>query len=540
MLERHGEAARHYEKALKLNPSYAEAHNNLGNAMAALGHHEQAIASYEKALAIKPIYAEAHSNLASALMALGRSLQALAHCEQALAIRPNYFEAHLSFAGALLAVGRREEARAQYHKALSLNPVHAEARVNLGCLLLELGSPEEAISQFQAALITDPEQFEGYNGLGTAFQAMGRLDEAIAAFEKATVIAPRKTAAFLNLANATRLAADDARFIAMQSLAREIERLDVEDQFRLHFALGKVLDAQGDGEASFQHLLKGNRLKRQQVTYDEEKTIAWLSRIQAEFSAEALRVKRGLAEPSNVPIFIVGMPRSGTTLIEQILASHPHAFGAGEFRELGQLAASLRASDGSKFPECVLALSDEQLHDLGCSYVRSLRKIAPAAERITDKMPYNFAYVGLIHLALPNARILHVRRDPRDTAFSCFSIMFHEGQEFTYDLAELGRYIRGYENIMEHWRRVLPRGSMLELQYEDVVDNLEDEARRMLSYCGLEWNDRCLAFHETKRPVSTASVNQVRQPIYSSSIGRWRAFERELQPLIEVLSNVSR
>jgi Sulfotransferase family len=225
--------------------------------------------------------------------------------------------------------------------------------------------------------------------------------------------------------------------------------------------------------------------------------------------------------------------RSGTTLIEQILASHPKMFGAGELRHLSLLAASLPG-----FPEIVPYLSAERLRQLGTSYVDAVGAMAPDAERVTDKMPGNFALAGLIHLALPNARIIHMRRDPIDTCLSCFSILFTNGQPYSYDLAELGRYYRAYEELMEHWRSVLPAGVMLEVRYEDVVSDLEQQARRVVAHCGLEWDDACLGFHEARRTVRTASAAQVREPIYRSSMGRWRPYKELLRPLITELGLV--
>jgi hypothetical protein len=257
--------------------------------------------------------------------------------------------------------------------------------------------------------------------------------------------------------------------------------------------------------------------------------------IRAALSAELLGARTSVGDPSSVPVFIIGMPRSGTSLVEQILASHPKVFGAGERYEFGDLVQGIAGPDGAEFPKVVAGMSDEQLRAMGTDYVRAMRSLAPQAERITDKMPSNFFHAGLIHLALPNARIIHTRRDPRDTAMSCFSILFAMGHPHTYDLAELGRYIRAYEELMEHWRRVLPKGVMLEVQYEDLVGNLEAEAKRIVAYCGLEWDDACLSFYKTKRPVRTASVIQVRQPIYNSSVGRWRPYEKELQPFLRAL-----
>jgi tetratricopeptide (TPR) repeat protein len=536
LLNRHGEAAAHCKKALAINPSYAEAHNNLGNALAALERIEEAIAHYREALAINAAYAEAHLNIANALMALGRPEEAIPHCEQALAQRSNYLDAHLTLSAALIALDRPEEAIKQYEKALVIDHARAETHTNLGRLILELGRPQEAVAHFRRALVVDPDFAQAYNGLGTALQALGDLDEAIAAFKKASAVDPRRTRAYLNLALATRLTADDPCFLAMRELARDIKSLDPDDQVSLRFALGKALADLGQHEASFQELIEGNRLKRQQLCYDEPTRMARFDRIRAVFTAELLRENKGLGDPSRVPVFIVGMPRSGTTLVEQILASHPQVYGAGEISEFGKLAGGMRGANGSEFPECAAPLSGEQLRGLGTRYVRAIQGISPAAERIVNKMPYNFDYVGMIHLALPNARVIHTSRDPRDTALSCFSILFGQGQEFAYDLSELGRYIRAYEVLMEHWRAVLPPGVMLDVRYEELVENLDAETRRIVAHCGLEWDDRCLGFYETQRPVATASVNQVRQPIYRSSIGRWRRYEAQLQPLLEALA----
>ncbi len=229
------------------------------------------------------------------------------------------------------------------------------------------------------------------------------------------------------------------------------------------------------------------------------------------------------------------MPRSGSTLIEQILASHPKVFGAGERNEMARLVSDLTGPDESRYPEAVAAMSADQLRQSGETYLRAIRGMAPEAERIIDKRLSNFELAGFIHLMLPNARFIHTHRDPCDTALSCFATLFTSGLDYTYDLAELASYYRGYRAMMEHWRSVLPRDVMLEVAYEHVVDDLEGETRRILAYCGLEWDDACLAFHKTERSVRTASAAQVRQPLYRSSVGRWHAHEDLLQPFARAL-----
>ena len=249
------------------------------------------------------------------------------------------------------------------------------------------------------------------------------------------------------------------------------------------------------------------------------------------FSAEIMRERAGQGDPSPLPVFIIGMPRSGTTLCEQILASHPKIHGAGELGDFEAAVAALDSAGG--IPSDI---GGEELRAIGAGYLARVAALAPHAARITDKMPANFRFAGLIHLALPNARLIHLRRDPVDTCLSCFSILFGGDQPFTYDLGELGRYYRAYQRLMAHWRAVLPPGVMLEVDYEALVGDFAREARGILTHCGIEWNDACLDFHKTQRPVHTASAVQVRQPIYRSSVGRWRPSGDVLRPLLDALA----
>jgi tetratricopeptide (TPR) repeat protein len=535
ILGRTEQALAHYHEALTINPDYAEARNNLGTALASLDRHDEAIAQYQAAIALRPSYAEARRGLANALGVLERYEEASAHYEKVLAILPNDAAARTALGNTLHRLDRSDEAIAHYEKVLATSPAHAEAHTSLGNTVHRLGRTQEAIEHFRRALAIDPSDPGIYSNLGGALVALGRSTEASEAFEKAIALAPRKAGFFWNLASVRHFSDDDRYFAAMQELAVNIDALDSEEQIDLHFALGKAFADIDNHKRSFEHLLRGNALKRQQVIYDEEKVLLRLERIPRVFTAEMLRSRADLGDPSAAPIFIVGMPRSGTTLIEQILASHPRVFGAGELREMASLAGRTSGVDTAAFPEAVQGLSGEELSRIGEQYAQAVTRLAPGAERITDKMPGNFSLAGLIHLALPNARIIHACRDARDTAFSCFSLLFSGALEFTYDLVELGRYYRAYLKVMAHWREVLPEGVMLEVQYEDTVRDLESQARRIIAHCGLEWDDACLSFYKSERSVRTASATQVRQPIYHSSIGRWRLHEEQLQPLLREL-----
>jgi tetratricopeptide (TPR) repeat protein len=535
LLGRHEEAVGHYEKALVLLPDYPEALNNLGNSLAMLDRCDEAVAKYEKALSIRPNYVEARTNLGNALVTLEKHEEAVSHFEITLSMQPKHVDAHIGLGNALGVLGRYKEAISQFETALAVDVDHIEAHARLASLLQLTGKSELALAHCRRALAINPNHVEALNGSGDALRSLGRIEDAIAAFRKTIALAPRKPGGYLGLVTSRRMTADDPAFAAMKELAEDMASLDAPDQIALHFGLGKAFGDIGDSRQSFQHVLRGNALKRREITYDEARTLARFDRIRATFTAELMHDKRGLGHPSQVPIFIFGLPRSGTTLIEQILASHPQVFGAGELYKLGELAAAIGGPEGSSYPEAVAAMSGAELHALGEAYAQSVMSLAPQSRRVTDKMPSNIDHAGLIHLALPNARMIYSVRDPRDTALSCFSLLFTRGQEHTYDLAELGRYIHACGRLMEHWRKALPPGSMLEVNYEDVVDNVEAQARRIVTHCGLPWHDACLDFHKAQRAVHTASATQVRQPIYRSSIGRWRKFEKELEPLLRAL-----
>jgi hypothetical protein len=320
-------------------------------------------------------------------------------------------------------------------------------------------------------------------------------------------------------------------------MARGSASLSIDERIDLHFALGKAYEDLGRHAEAFRQWLDGNALKRQHIVYNEAETLETFQWMQTAFPLEVFQGRSNAGHPSAVPIFILGMPRSGTTLIEQILASHPQVFAGGELPHLTTAVNGIRTIvDGLVgLPQLGLSLTDAEIRDLSARYIAETTRLAPSAERITDKMPANFRFVGLIHLALPNATIIHAARDPVDTCLSCFSKLFSAGQNHTYELAELGRYYRAYQALMEHWHRVLPTGRILDVRYEDVVSDLEGQARRLVAHCGLDWDSRCLDFYRTERPVRTASATQVRQPIYNSSIGRWQIHEPFLGPLLAEL-----
>ena len=327
-----------------------------------------------------------------------------------------------------------------------------------------------------------------------------------------------------------KVEADNVHLKALEAMTAAGHGGDTIERIATHFALAKAYDDLGDYARAFDHMQRGNAAKRSRRHYDIEQDLSCFRAIAAAFSAEFLAVHAGAGLASETPVFVIGMPRSGTTLVEQLLASHPDVFGAGEQRMLPDFINTGRA--GRDFPTNVTALGRAEWRALGADYVERLQALAPLAARITDKLPLNFQLVGLIRLALPNARIVHVTRDPLDTCLSCYSTLFEDdGLDFSCDLTDLGRYYRGYRSLMDHWQDVLSAGVILEVRYERLVDDLETEAHRLIDYCGLVWDERCLEFHKTDRPVETASLLQVRRPLYTTSVGRAARYAPWLEPL---------
>jgi tetratricopeptide (TPR) repeat protein len=527
------EAERSFKQVLALDPRHAGSLNQLGVIALQTGRATTALSLVQQAIAIDATQAPYHYTLGNVFGDLRRPVEALASYHAALLIEPDYPEVFNNLGNVLKDLKRPADALASYDRAIMLRPGYAKAHSNRGALLAELDRPIEALASYDRALAIEPEAAEVHSNKGVLLADLGRLAEAQAATETAIRLAPRRTRYYYNLVTLKRLSADDPQIAEMQALAQDIAAFSIDEQISLHFALGKALSDIGDQEASFRHLAAGNALKRGQVRYDEAKTLGALQHMRVAFSTEMMRRLKGCGAPSSLPVFIVGMPRSGTSLVEQILASHPSVFGAGEIDEFEKAVAQLRARSAD--PSAPFSLTGEELRALGADYLDRIRPLAPRAERIVNKTMENFRFIGFIHLALPNAQIIHVRRDPIDTCVSCFSHHFKH-LPYTYDLGELGRYYRAYETMMAHWRSVLPPGAMLEVSYEDVVFDLEGQAKRIVDFCGLPWNEKCLSFHQTERIVRTASKSQVREPIYSRSVGRWTALGPMLDDLFKALS----
>jgi tetratricopeptide (TPR) repeat protein len=534
--KRYEAAVGHCRRAIEIKPDFAMAHNNLGLALAALKRHDEAITKFRHALEIKPGLAEVHNNLGNALAALNRRDEAVAEYRRAIEIKPDFPEAHYNLGNSLGTLQRYNDAIPHFRKALETRPEFAAALGKLALALTALNRHDEALICYERSLAIEPDVAEVHFGYGNQLMILGRLKESRQQFKQAIALAPARPQSYRSLAAVKSFSAGDPELVSMEALAADMSGLTDDDRMDLHFALGKAQADISNHESAFQHLKAANALKRRQTDYDEAAVLKMFERIAAAFTPDVMRRLAGCGDPSALPVFIVGMPRSGTTLVEQVLASHPLVFGAGEIGDLEVAVAAVGSSeDGQQFPEAIGSMTGEQLRRIGTYYRDRVAARAPAALRITDKLLTNFRLVGLIHLALPNARIIHVRRQPADTCLSCFFSLFGGYLPFTYDLAELGRYYRAYAGLMAYWRSVLPKDAMMEVRYEDLVADFPAHARRLVAYCGLEWDERCSTFYETRRPITTSSAAQVRRPIYQDAVGRWRPYEHLLGPLLDML-----
>ncbi len=461
----------------------------------------------------------------------GRQTEAAALIRKALERVPDSAEAHFNLGNVLRAMAEDEEACEAFRRAAALKPDYAEAHNNLGVGLRALGRLEEAASAYRCAIACAPRYAEAHNNRGSLLEVMGDKQGAAACWRRAIEIKPGFAEAYRNLAQGGGLTqaeiAAARRFLESGALARS-------DALSFCFALGEAYDATGAYDTAFPYLARGNRLKRATLGLDLDAEEAMNRRIAKVFTSRLFDERGDAGAASELPIFIVGMPRSGTSLVEQIVASHSKVFGAGELDHIGRLAGAVGPKAEGGFPERIAALDGAALRALGRAYLDRLRSLAPGAARVTDKMPNNVPFLGFIRLILPNAKLVHVTRDPMDTCFACYRRLFDRGQHFSYDLAELGRHYRNYRESMNHWQAVLP-GRIFDLGYEALVADPEAETRRLLGFLALDWENACLDFHRNPRPVKTASAAQVRQPIYRSALGRWRRYERHLGALREAL-----
>jgi tetratricopeptide (TPR) repeat protein len=562
-----------YRKAIELRPDMAEAHNNLGNALRVVGDKEGAIQAYQDALTHRERYPEAYNNLGTLLQAQNKLEEAEHALRKAIQQNPRYVEAHNNLASLYVAqqkdvealrilgealkfaptnvqtllITARVQLRRNAHQAaeqasraaLKQEPDNAEALTILGQILHETDRYDEALENLERAVEANPNNPEALNFYGVALKSMGRLDEAREHILDALRRNHMMYGAYANLSDLVDFSKGEGEelFNRMDAIFGKARNPEAGHLLALHFAYAKALDDRGEHERALQHYVTGGRMKRAQLEYKESDTHGFFDSIRDAFPKEVFENRKFAGLDDDRPVFIVGMPRSGSTLVEQILSSHPDVYGAGEVKYLSIALGRLRDRFPSlpKYPEMMAKITPAQLDIAGKNYQQTLSQGAGDAKRITDKLLTNYFFLGLINLMFPNAKVINTMRDPVDTCLSGFTKLFKDDMPHSYDLGELGRYYGKYRELMEHWHKVLPEGFLTTVVYEDVVADTEKEARRLIEFLGLPWNDKCVEFHKSDRPVKTASVAQVRKPIYKTSVKRWKKYGAGLQPLVDAI-----
>ena len=531
-------AERGYRRVLALDPGNAPALQHLAAFERGRGELESALARLQKAIVSVPTDASCRSNLANLLQELGRPAEAVAQYREALLVAPAHRSARYNLGKALQRLGDFEAAVECFEALCALAPGDAEAWSALGLAQQDADLSGPALASQRRALVLDPTLADAHNGLGALHMERGAFVEAEAAFRAALRHAPACAPAFGNLVRARRMVREDLPLVARMQALADRGGLTPAYAADLHFALAKAREDLADYDRAFAHYREGNRLRRGSRGYDREAAAAHSEALATAFDPAFFARVAGRGKPDPRPVFITGMPRSGTSLVEQILASHPDCFGAGELPHLGRVVRSLGARAGGGASPAVLAaeLGDTDLGALGRAYLDALPAEAGAAARITDKMPPNYLHLGFAAAVLPGARVIHCRRDAMDVCFSIYAQHFthRDAYPYAYDLLDLASEYLACERLMAHWARVLPL-PMHEVRYERLVREQETVTRELLAFCGLPFDARCLRFHETERPVRTASNWQVRQPLYRASLGRWRRFESHLAPLRDAL-----
>ena len=524
-----------FEASFELNPqrrklALAAEHHKAGR-------HDEAERLYRELLGELPNNVDAMRLLAGILTRKSETGEAEALLQKAVSLAPDYALAFLDLGQIYHEQHRYGEALDCFQRASRLQPTAAKPQYLLAATLAPVGRTKDSLAAYRRALELQPRHAGARLGTGHTLKTLGRQQEAVEAYRKCIQLRPENGESYWSLANLKtyQLAAEDIE--AMKAALQREEELTDQSAVNFLFALAKAHEDAGDFDTAWDYYSRGNAKQRMLEHYDPVQTEVMNDEIVDVFNQPFLKEHTGLGHPDPAPIFILGLPRSGSTLIEQILASHSQVEGTSELPYLGRVATSLNRNraDGINYPHAVRELRPSHLRALGQDYLERARLHRQSdRHRFVDKMPNNFPTIGFLHLVLPNARIIDARRYPLDSTLSCYRQLFAKGQTFVYDLTEIGEYFLEYQRMMDHWHEVLP-GRVLTVQYEDLVTDFDNQLQRLLDYCGLRWEHACARFYETDRPVRTASSEQVREPVYDRSIHFWRNYEKRLGELIEVL-----
>lgn len=532
---RRQEAEALYRQVLGQQPNHAAALHFLGLLMHQTGRSEEGLDLLEQSVTLQPENADFLNNMGTVMRDLGRVAAAIDFFRGAVDIRPDQLAARDNLGSSLTQLGQFDAAEEIYRGTIGRNPFHVRARIGLAETLQEAGRLDEAIKLFREALSIRPKDAELLYGLGVAMMEKGKLDEAADLARQALAIAPNMAKAWLLLTQVKRQTERDKEIAGMEAEHAKAPQGSLA-RMQLSFGLGKVNDDLKDYGRAFDYFAEGNAIRRKAIVYDPVRTRGEFEAMKATFDAAFFEKHRPSGISDDTPIFVVGMPRSGTTLVEQIIASHPQVLGAGELNILKTVVGKqFPMSMPGGFPAGISDMPDKAFAEAGQAYLDMLHTRYPGYRHVTDKMPGNFLLVGFLHMMLPKAKIVHCARDAAATCLSIFKVHFRgDSHRYGYDLGELADFHNLYTDIMAHWHKVLP-GVVHDVRYEDFVADQEGQTRALMAYLGLPWDDKVLSFHETDRPVRTASAAQVRQPMYQGSVDLWKRYGDRLKPLLDKL-----
>lgn len=524
-------------KATKLAPHAHAAWDNLGLALMLQGKRAEAKKCFLRAIQINPKDEQAHNSLGTLLRDEGELDKAFTHFMRAIELKPDYSEAHNNLGNIYHDRSQIREALTYYERAIQIDPGYIDARYNRGMAQQKMGQYDAALSSYNLVLQLSPSHVDAITGIANVYEKQSDYQKTHEILQPLLNSGKATVSTAITFAAAARRLGKHGEAITVMEKLLERSNLSMEQRQELHFSLGSLYDDQKQYALAFPHFKKGNSLRPYQ--HDSTSEPGYFTDIITTFSSDFQREKIRSSIDSERPIFIVGMPRSGTTLVEQILSSHPDVFGGGELREVEVAITLLRATTKTQrpypyfIPETTLA----SLNNAAQSFLNILHELSPSTVHVTDKMPHNFLYLGLIEMLFPKARIIHCTRNPIDTCLSIYFHNFNANHPYTTDLAALGTYYNQYLRLLRHWESVISI-PIHKVSYEQLVSDQETGTRDLLAYCGLPWDPACLRFHENKRVVTTPSYQQVRRPMYKSAVERWRNYESYLKPLIDALQNV--
>ncbi|TPO07032.1 tetratricopeptide repeat-containing sulfotransferase family protein [Mesorhizobium sp. B1-1-5] len=533
---RRQEAEGLYRQVLGQQPNHAAALHFLGLLLHQTGRSEEGLDLIEQSVTLQPENADFLNNMGTVMRDLGRVAAAIDFFRGAVDIRPDQLAARDNLGSSLKQLGQLDAAEEIYRGTIGRNPFHVRARIGLAETMQEAGRLDEAIKLFGEALSIRPKDAELLYGLGVAMMEKGKLGEAADLARQALAIAPNMSKAWLLLTQVKRQTERDKELSGMEAEHAKAPQGSLA-RMQLSFGLGKVNDDLKDYGRAFDYFAEGNAIRRKVIDYDPARTRGEFEAMKSVFDTAFFEKRRPSGISDDTPIFVVGMPRSGTTLVEQIIASHPQVFGAGELNILKTaVGKQFPMSMPGGFPAGIADMPDKAFAEAGQAYLDMLHSRYPGYRHVTDKMPGNFLLVGFLHMMLPKAKIVHCARDAAATCLSIFKVHFRgDSHRYGYDLGELADFHNLYTDIMAHWHKVLP-GVVHDVRYEDFVADQDGQSRKLMAYLGLPWDDKVLSFHETDRPVRTASAAQVRQPMYQGSVDLWKRYGERLKPLLDKLA----